>query len=69
VLKESKGKTTTDHITNHLIQEVKILLKQTDWNTSKIAYSLSFFEQLSHFSGFFQKQTHLSPIEIRREAI
>ena len=68
VLKENTGKTTTEHITNRLIQEAKILLKQTDWNISEIAYSLG-FEQLSHFSSFFKKQTHLSPIEIRTEAI
>jgi AraC family transcriptional activator of pobA len=50
------------------MQEAKILFKQTDWNISEIAYSLG-FEQLSHFSGFFKKQTHLSPIEIRTEKI
>jgi AraC family transcriptional activator of pobA len=68
VLKENTGKTTTEHITNRLIQEAKILLKQTDWNISEIAYSLG-FEQLSHFSNFFKKQTSLSPIEIRSQAI
>jgi AraC family transcriptional activator of pobA len=64
VLKESTGKTTTEHIAGRLIQEARILLKQTDWNISEIAYSLG-FEQLSHFSNFFKKQTSLSPVEIR----
>ena len=68
VLKENTGKTTTEHITARLIQEAKILLKQTDWNISEIAYSLG-FEQLSHFSNFFKKQTSLSPIEIRTQVI
>lgn len=68
VLKINTGKTTTEHIANRLTQEAKILLKQTDWNISEIAYSLG-FEQLSHFSHFFKKQTNLSPIEIRTEAI
>jgi AraC family transcriptional activator of pobA len=68
VLKENTGKTTTEHITNRLIQEAKILLKQTDWNISEIAYSLGFV-QLSHFSNFFKKQTALSPIEIRTKMI
>ena len=68
VLKENTGKTTTEHISNRIIQEAKILLKQTDWNVSEIAYSLG-FEQLSHFSSFFKKQTHLSPIEIRNQLI
>jgi len=64
VLKENTGKTTTEHIIARLIQEAKILLKQTDWNISEIAYSLG-FEQLSHFSNFFKKQTSLSPLEMR----
>lgn len=66
VLKENTGKTTTEHIANRLAQEAKILLKQTNWNISEIAYSLG-FEQLSHFSGFFKKQTKLSPNEIRNQ--
>ena len=64
VLKESTGKTTTEHIASRLIQEARILLRQTDWNISEIAYSLG-FEQLSHFSNFFKKQTSLSPVEVR----
>lgn len=68
VLKESTGKTTTEHISNRLVQEAKILLKQTDWNVSEIAYSLG-FEQLSHFSNFFKKQTSISPMEIRNQMI
>ncbi|HEX8019481.1 helix-turn-helix transcriptional regulator [Mucilaginibacter sp.] len=64
VLKESTGKTTTEHIAGRLIQEARILLKQTNWNISEIAYSLG-FEQLSHFSSFFKKQTSLSPVEVR----
>jgi len=68
VLKENTGKTTTEHISNRIIQEAKILLKQTDWNVSEIAYSLG-FEQLSHFSSFFKKQTQLSPVEIRNQLI
>ena len=60
VLKENLGKTTTDIISSRIVQEAKILLKQTDWNISEIAYSLG-FEELAHFSNFFKKQTHLSP--------
>jgi len=64
VLKESTGKTTTELISERLIQEAKILLKQTDWNISEIAYSLG-FEELAHFSNFFKKQTTLTPIAFR----
>jgi len=64
VLKENTGKTTTDIITSRILQEAKILLKQTDWNVSEIANSLG-FEQLAHFSNFFRKQTTVSPLNFR----
>ncbi|MEL1240974.1 helix-turn-helix domain-containing protein [Flavobacterium flavipallidum] len=64
VLKENTGKTTTELISRRLIHEAKILLKETDWNISEIAYSLG-FEELAHFSNFFKKQTSLTPISFR----
>jgi AraC-like DNA-binding protein len=64
VLKENMGKTTTDIISSRIIQEAKILLKQTDWNISEIAYSLG-FEEVAHFSNFFRKQTSLAPVVFR----
>lgn len=64
VLKENTGKTTTDLISSRILKEAKILLKQTDWNVSEIAYSLG-FEEVAHFSNFFRKQTTLSPMAFR----
>jgi AraC family transcriptional regulator, transcriptional activator of pobA len=64
VLKENTGKTTTDLISNRIIQEAKILLKQTNWNISEIAYCLG-FEEVAHFSNFFKKQTSLAPVGFR----
>ncbi|RXG30975.1 helix-turn-helix domain-containing protein [Leeuwenhoekiella palythoae] len=64
VLKESLGSTTTDIIKKRIIQESKILLKQTDWTVSEIAFSLG-FEEVAHFSNFFKKQTQLSPLNFR----
>lgn len=64
VLKENTGKTTTDLISGRIAQEAKILLKQTDWNISEIAYTLG-FEEVAHFSNFFKKQTALSPLAFR----
>jgi AraC-like DNA-binding protein len=63
-LKENTGKTTTKIISARLIQEAKILLKQTDWNISEIAYCLG-FEEIAHFSNFFRRQTNLSPMAFR----
>lgn len=64
VLKENTGKTTSDFISGRVAQEAKILLKQTDWNVSEIAYSLGFAE-VAHFSNFFKKQAGLSPLAFR----
>jgi AraC-like DNA-binding protein len=64
VLKESTGKTTTDIIGSRVAQEAKILLKQTDWNVSEIAYCLG-FEEVAHFSNFFKKQTSFTPVSFR----
>jgi AraC family transcriptional regulator, transcriptional activator of pobA len=64
VLKENTGKTTTDLITTRLTTEAKILLKQTDWNISEIAYCLG-FEEIAHFSNFFKKQTLFTPLSFR----
>lgn len=64
VLKESTGKTTTDIISGRIVQEAKILLKQTDWNISEIAWSLG-FEEIAHFSNFFKKQTAIAPLVFR----
>lgn len=64
VLKESTGKTTTELIGNRIIQEAKILLRQTDWSVSEIAYSLG-FEEVAHFSNFFKKQSGSAPLNFR----
>ena len=64
VLKENTGKTTTELIGNRILQEAKILLKQTDWSVSEIAYCLG-FEEVAHFSNFFRKQTSFAPLQFR----
>lgn len=64
VLKEVTGHTTTDIITKRIIVEAKILLKQTDWNISEIAYTLG-FDDPAHFSTFFKKQTSFTPVSFR----
>lgn len=63
-LKEKTGKTTTEFIADRLIQEAKILLKQTNWNISEISYALG-FEEVAHFSNFFKRKTSFAPMEFR----
>lgn len=64
VLKENTGRTTTELIGNRITQEAKILLKQTNWTVSEIAYCLG-FEEVAHFSNFFRKHTQITPNSFR----
>lgn len=64
VLKEQTGQTTKNLISSRIVQEAKILLRQTEWNISEIALSLG-FEEVAHFSNFFKKQTTSSPLSFR----
>ena len=67
ILKETSGKTTGEIIAGRIFQEAKILLNQTQWNISEIAFTLG-FEELAHFSNFFKKHSSQSP-QIFREAL
>lgn len=64
VLKEITGKTTSEIISSRIAQEAKVLLKQTMWNVSEIAFSLG-FDEVAHFSNFFKKNTKMSPLTYR----
>jgi len=64
VLKETSGKSTTEIVNGRIAEEAKILLKQTQWNVSEIAFALG-FDEVAHFSNFFKKHTSLSPLKFR----
>lgn len=64
VLKETTGKSTTEIINGRIAEEAKILLKQTKWNVSEIAYALG-FEEVAHFSNFFKRHCSVSPLKFR----
>jgi AraC family transcriptional activator of pobA len=64
VLKETTGRSTKEIINGRIAEESKILLKQTQWNVSEIAFALG-FDEVAHFSNFFKKHTTLSPLKYR----
>jgi len=68
VLKETTGKTTGEIIGSRIFQEAKILLTQTQWNISEIAFALG-FEEVAHFSNFFKKHSKQSPQHYRELSI
>jgi AraC-like DNA-binding protein len=63
-VKETTDQTTTQLIAARVLQEAKIMLKQSNWNVSEIAYSLG-FQELTHFNNFFKKHTDNSPVKFR----
>jgi len=64
VLKAQTGKTTTEIISDRVVQEAKVLLKQTDWSIYDVGFTLG-FDDLSHFSNFFKKHTSFTPVAFR----
>jgi AraC-like DNA-binding protein len=64
VLKETTGRSTSEIINSRITEEAKILLKQTQWNVSEIAFALG-FDEVAHFSNFFKKHAELSPLKYR----
>lgn len=64
-IREMTGKTTSQLIADRLLQESKILLKQSNWNVSEIAFSLG-FNEVTHFNNFFKKQMNQSPTQFRK---
>lgn len=63
-IKDSTEKTTSKIIAERVNQEAKILLKQTAWTVTEIAYALGFTE-VTHFNNFFKKHSDISPMKFR----
>lgn len=64
-VKEITGKTTSETINERLAQEARILLRHTQLSISEIGYLLG-FNEATHFTSFFKKQTEQSPSEYRK---
>ena len=65
-LKKETGKTTTEHLHLHLIDEAKNILLQPNKNISEVAYELG-FEYPPYFSRLFKKKEGISPSEYREK--
>jgi len=65
VIKQNSNKTAADWIEDHLILEVKALLKSTDKTISQISDELNFPSQ-SFFGKYFKRRTGLPPKVYRK---
>ncbi len=61
------GKTPKEFIDNHVIVEIKILLKNTNLNIQEISNRMKFADQ-SFFGRYFKKHTGVSPLQYRTES-
>lgn len=64
-LKTLTGKSTQQHIHDHLIEKAKERLSTTSLSVSEIAYELG-FEHSQSFSKLFKTKTNVSPLEFRQ---
>ncbi len=67
-VKESTGKPVTTHISEMIVLEAKVMLKQGDANISEIAIRLG-FENISYFTRHFRKHTGYTPTHFRDKFI
>lgn len=67
-VKETTEKTTSQIISDRILQESKILLRHSAWNVSEIAFALG-FKELTHFNNFFKKHVKTSPLKFRNERL
>jgi AraC-like DNA-binding protein len=66
LLKKHTGENASTHIRNRLLDEAKILLRQTNWSLQDISYSIGFADQPG-FNLFFKKNTGFTPAEFRKK--
>jgi AraC-like DNA-binding protein len=64
-LKDMTQKSTSTLISERILQEAKVLLKNSSWNVSEIAYSLGYTE-VTHFNNFFKKMVNQTPTNFRK---
>jgi len=67
-VKDVTGKVAKVHIQDRLILEAKRLLLHTTQSVKEVGYAIGFEEPL-HFSGFFKRQTGMSPSFFRQAGI
>jgi AraC-like DNA-binding protein len=63
-IKKTLNKTTTQVISERILQEAKILMRNNSLSVAAIAHGLGFSET-AHFNNFFKKHTGVNPTRFR----
>ncbi len=66
-VKETTGRPASDFITDMLLLEARMLLRQTDLSIAEIAFRLSFGDA-SYFGKLFRRHTGQTPLDYRQSA-
>jgi AraC family transcriptional activator of pobA len=67
-VKETTGKTTTELVADHVLQEAKALLRHSDWLIADVAHCLG-FDHAANFIIFFKRHTQITPAQFRRQPV
>ena len=67
-VKETTGKPASEHVSDMIMLEAKVMLKQTNYNISEIAVILG-FENISYFTRVFRKNNGVTPKHYRENFI
>lgn len=68
VIKSKTGKSISIWISDKMISEAKLLLKNSDLSIKEISFQLGFLET-THFSNYFKKNTQSTPAKYRKNTI
>ncbi|MNQ12373.1 Arabinose operon regulatory protein [compost metagenome] len=68
VIKSKTGKSISTWISDKMIAEAKLLLRNSDLSIKEISFQLGFLET-THFSNYFKKNTQHTPAEYRKGTI
>lgn len=63
-VKQTTGKTVSEHIRQRILLEARLLLIHTDWQIAEIAWSLG-FEEAANFTHFFKNHSGMAPHSYR----
>ncbi|MFN7326159.1 MAG: helix-turn-helix domain-containing protein [Chitinophagales bacterium] len=67
-VKTTTQMTTSQLIASRTLQEAKVLLRNSSWTVSEIAYALG-YEEVTHFNQFFKKHLLMSPLKYRNSSL
>lgn len=67
ICKKKQGKTASQIIAIHIVQEVKRMLIYTNKSVGEIAFDLS-FKDVSHFVKYFKRHTGMTPLQFKSTA-